>query len=75
MTKKIAISLPDELVDYARGAVRHGEAPSVSALIGEALNDRMRRQRLEDMLVEMLDETGGPLTDQERADIDRELDA
>lgn len=73
MTKKIAISLPDELVDYARQSVRDGEAASVSALVGDALNERMRRRRLEDMLDEMLEETGGPMTDAERAAADRAL--
>lgn len=67
MTAKIAVSLPDELVAFARAAVRDGAAASVSALVADALGERMRRQRLEDMLDEMLEETGGPLTDAERA--------
>ena len=53
--------------------MRDGEAARVSDLGGDALNERMRRRRLEDMLDEMLEETGGPMTDAERAAADRAL--
>jgi len=57
MTSKIAVSLPDELVDQARRAVVEGRAASVSAYIAESLMQRERR----DSLIELLD------------DLDREL--
>ncbi len=37
MTTKIAVSLPDELFADARQALSDGRAPSVSALIAQAL--------------------------------------
>ena len=57
MTIKVAISLPDELIDQARRAVAEGRAASVSAYIAESLAQRERR----DSLIELLD------------DLDREL--
>lgn len=72
-TSKIAVSLPDELVAYVRELVRAGEAASVSAVVRDALEERMRRARLEEMLTEMLAESGGPMTDAERAAADRIL--
>ena len=74
MTVKIAVSLPDELVAHARDAVRDGRAASVSAFVAEAMVERVRLERLEGMLDEILEETGGPLTDAERAEADRLLD-
>lgn len=57
MTKKIAVSLPDEVVANARNAVAMGRASSVSAYIAESV---VRRER-EDSLASLLD------------DLDREL--
>ena len=67
MTTKIAISLPDDIVEHARREVREGRAKSVSAFVCAAMQERIRRGRLEDLLDEMLEESGGPLTDDERA--------
>ena len=75
MTVKIVVSLPDDLVAHARDAVRAGRATSVSAYVAAALTDRARLERLELLLDEMLDETGGPLTDAERQAADRLIDA
>ena len=36
MTTKLAVSLPDELAEQARQAVREGRAASVSAYIADA---------------------------------------
>jgi Arc/MetJ-type ribon-helix-helix transcriptional regulator len=74
MTTKIAISLPDEVVAHARQAVKDGRAASVSALICEAMTSQMRDERLRDFLDELLEESGGPMTDEERVRIDRLLD-
>ncbi len=71
MTTKLAISLPDELAARARQAVDAGEAPSVSAYIAAAIDERVRRESLSTLLGEMLAESGGPMTESERAAADR----
>ena len=75
MTVKIAVSLPDELVAHAKEVVRAGREASVSAYLAGALTERVRLERLESLLDEMLEETGGPLSDAERSDADRQLDS
>ena len=57
MTKKIAVSLPDEQVAAMRRAVEQGRATSVSGFISEAV----ARAEREDSLAQLLD------------DLDREL--
>jgi Arc/MetJ-type ribon-helix-helix transcriptional regulator len=68
MTKaKIAVTLPPALVSRAQDAVREGRAPSISAYVASALEEKAKLDELEKMLDEMLAETGGPLTDREQA--------
>lgn len=69
---KIAVTLPAELVRSVRAEVRAGRAPSVSAYVAGALAKQTESDDLDDLLVEMLERSGGPLTDSERARIDRE---
>ncbi len=67
MTKaKIAITLPPALVTRVQDAVREGRAPSVSAYVAAALEEKAKLDDLNTMLDEMLTETGGPLTERER---------
>jgi len=74
MTKaKIAVSLPEELVDHARQAVQRGRAESVSAYVEAALEEKARLDDLASLLDEMLAESGGPLTARERRAADRAL--
>ncbi len=74
MTKrKIAVSLPADLVQHAHQAVAAGTAASVSAYVAEALEERAKLDDLESLLEEMLAETGGALTAEERAWADRAL--
>lgn len=73
--RKIAVSLPGELVAAAKRAVRAGRAPNVSAYVAEAIAEKAKLDDLKSLLDEMLEETGGPLTDEERREIDRILDA
>lgn len=74
MTKsKIAVTLPPALVARARRAVRAGRADSVSAYIAAALEEKTKLDDLADMLAEMLAETGGPLTEDERRVADEAL--
>lgn len=69
---KIAVTLPSDLVEAARSAVQAGRAASVSAYVAGALEERAKLDDLDSLLAEMLAETGGPLTDAERAEIDRQ---
>jgi Arc/MetJ-type ribon-helix-helix transcriptional regulator len=66
MTIKIAISLPDDLVEDARQAVAEGRATSVSAFIADAMQQRRRYDGLSELLAEMSAEAGPP-TDEHRA--------
>lgn len=65
MTSKIAVSLPDHLVEQARRAVAAGRVASVSAYVSAALEEKAKLDELADWLDELLVETGGPLTDAE----------
>ena len=71
--EKIAVSLPRQLVKAARSAVRRGRAPNVSAYVSDALAEKVKNDDLKTLLDEMLEETGGPLTDAERRWADRIL--
>lgn len=70
---KIAISLPSELVERARAAVRRKAAPSVSAYVAAALREKELHDELGLLLDDMLAETGGPLTKAEERAADRIL--
>ena len=72
-TEKIAVSLPKEVADRARQAVRRGHAASVSAYVAAALEEKVKQDDLSTLLAEMLMETGGPLSAAERRAADREL--
>lgn len=72
-SEKIAVSLPDGLAEDARRAVRQGRARSVSAYVASALAEKIKLDDLSALLVEMLEETGGPLTPRERRAADRAL--
>jgi len=72
-TRKIAVSLPSELVEHAQRAVAEGRAPSVSAYVARALEEQAKLDDLGSLLAEMLTETGGPLTADEQRDADRVL--
>ena len=67
MTKaKIAVTLPPSLVERAQIAVREGRAPSFSAYVASALEEKVKLDELDQMLNDMLAETGGPLTPREQ---------
>lgn len=69
---KIAVSLPPELVAAARGAVAAGRADNVSAYVALALEEKVKLDDLDALLAELLEESGGALTDEERRAIDSE---
>ena len=60
MTTKIAISLPDELVESARRAVAENRASSVSSYIADALQERVRVESLAAVLADWDREFGPP---------------
>lgn len=60
MTKKIGISLKDELYEWASGEVEEGRAESVSALIAEGLAVLEARSRLETLVAGLRAEAGEP---------------
>jgi len=62
---KVAISLPKEVLARARAAVRRGDAPSLSAYVSQAIEEKTSDDDLMKMLEEMLEETGGPPTPEE----------
>ncbi|HEY5950891.1 MAG TPA: hypothetical protein VIV40_35605 [Kofleriaceae bacterium] len=70
---KIAVSLPSHLVAKARRAVKQGLAPSVSAYIADAVDQKAMRDELDAMLDEWLAESGGPPTPEERRRARRKL--
>ena len=67
--EKVAITLPSHLLQAARAeAVR---APSLSAFIAEAVEEKLERDGLQQILDEIFAEH--PMTDEERAWADRYL--
>ncbi len=72
-TVKTAITVPEEILQRARGEVRRGRARSLSAYMSEALAQKLMLEDLDALLQEMLAETGGPLTKREKAAADRAL--
>ena len=71
--EKIAVSLPARAAESARRAVRQGRAPSVSAYVAAAIEDRAKLEDLATLLDTMLAESGGPLTAAEQRRADRAL--
>src|SRR5205809_6976313 len=70
---KMAISLPQSAAEHVKRAVRSGRAPSASAYIAQAIEQRAKRENSLAWLDEMLEETGGPLTPAEERRVDRLL--
>lgn len=73
-TAKIAITVPQQVLRRARGAIRRGRARSLSAYVSEALAQKTMLDELDDLLAEMLATSGGPLTKAEVRAADRALD-
>jgi len=71
--RKLAVSVPAELVQAVEAEVRARHAPSVSAFISTAVEEKLERDHLQDLLDEVWRER--PMTDKERAWADRLLQA
>jgi hypothetical protein len=72
--KKIAITVPEKTLAGARRAVKSGKATSLSAYISRAIEQKTMSDDLDAWLKEWEDETGGPLTESEKAWADAALD-
>ncbi|MDO5067884.1 MAG: hypothetical protein Q4D96_11440 [Propionibacteriaceae bacterium] len=72
MTRKIAVSLPDEQVEMIQRAVQQGRAASVSGYISQAVGRADREDGLQLLLAE-LDRDLGPVSATDLAWADREL--
>ena len=62
-TAKIAISMPNEVLQLARHEVKAGRAKSLSALVSEAVDEKLRRDELAAILDAMDAELGPPNTE------------
>ena len=71
--RKLTISLAPPVAEALDRAVAEGRAPSASAYIAAALEEKAKLDDLEGLLAEMLAETGGPITETERAAADQAL--
>jgi metal-responsive CopG/Arc/MetJ family transcriptional regulator len=67
----LTISLPAELVEEARGAMRHRGLTSFSAYAAETIRENLRSRKFEDLLDAMFAEQ--PITDDEKAWAERAL--
>ena len=70
--RKIVITLPNEVLAKARRESRRTRV-SLSAYIARSIEMRVVDEDLQKMLDEMLAETGGPLTEEERREADKAL--
>lgn len=68
-TEKIAVSLPRSIAEALKRQVHSGAAPSVSAFVSAAVQDKLEKDELQEVLDEIF--TGRPMTDEDRAWADR----
>jgi hypothetical protein len=71
--KKIAVTVGADVLRDARRAVARGRARSLSAYVDDALREKTKNDNLQTLLDEMLAETGGPSTAEERREAGRTL--
>lgn len=72
-TQKIAVTIPAEVLARARQAAQRERAPSLSAYVSAALEQKSMMDDLAHLLDAMLEESGGALTAAERRAADRVL--
>ena len=70
---KVAVTLPNPLLARAREQVRTHAAPSLSALVAQALEEKLERDHLQEVLDQMAADDS-PLTLEELAWADRILE-
>jgi hypothetical protein len=59
-TAKVALTVPVQVLRLARQEVRKGHAKSLSAFVSEAMDEKLRRTALSDILDQMDAEHGQP---------------
>jgi Arc/MetJ-type ribon-helix-helix transcriptional regulator len=74
MTRKIGVSLPDELYDWLTGQVSVGRADSVSALIASSVSLLRSRTLLQEIVDDLAAVLGEPDED-EKAQVEAALKA
>lgn len=67
--EKLAVTMPRQTVGRARARVKAGDAKSLSAFVSQAVEEKLERDRLQDVLDEIFGEQ--PMTDEEREWADR----
>ncbi|MFE3453352.1 hypothetical protein ACFXJ8_30945 [Nonomuraea sp. NPDC059194] len=73
MTKKIGVSLPDDLYAWMQSQVREGQADSVSGMIAQAMGAIRQRTELAALVDELKAEFGEP-SPEAKAKIDNALE-
>jgi hypothetical protein len=66
-TTRVTVTVPDAVLEAARRDVASGAAPSVSAWVTEAAQAKARRESLGNVLDDLLEVAGGPLSEEEMA--------
>jgi alkylhydroperoxidase/carboxymuconolactone decarboxylase family protein YurZ len=72
-TEKLAVSIPAEILARARKSAKREKAPSLSAYVSAALEQKSTMDDLAHLLDELLAQSGGPLTAAERRAADKVL--
>ncbi len=62
-TSKVALSIPREVLQQAKKEVATGRAKSLSSFVSEALDEKLRRDELSEILDAMDREHGSPSKD------------
>ena len=62
---RVTVTVPDAVLKVARRDVESGVAPSLSAWVTDAAEAKARRESLDHVLDELLEASGGPLTEEE----------
>ena len=65
-TRKVTITMPEDVLRQARAEVAAGRATTLSAYVSAVVADRAQHDRIEDVVEAILAETGGEATDSER---------
>lgn len=65
-TQKVTVALAPDVVRRARKVVKQGRAKSLSALVNRVLDERLRRDELDEVLSQM-DAEHGPVDEETRA--------
>lgn len=62
--ERVTVTVPAGAMRVAEREVKAGKAPSISAWVGEAMEQKARRESLKDLLAEIRQEIGPPTEDE-----------